>query len=288
MQKQVDDYELYLLKQEGKSSKTILAYKSDINQFLDFCKIRKKKITEKGIDKSYVYYISEVLKNSAATRNRKISSIRSFFNYLIFVELVSNNPFEHTPTLKLQRKLPKYLEEEEIVELNEQEKDELTKLIIYFLYTTGLRISELIMLNINDIKFNSGQLLINGKGNKQRTVYIDDKTKADLVNYIAERINTNGPVFLNQKGNRLNMYDIYKIFKKAQVNYVGKKITPHTLRHSFATNLLKNGADIINVQKLLGHSSIDTTQIYTHLDHNELKEVSEKFHPRGFRNNKKK
>jgi site-specific recombinase XerD len=287
MKKYLDDYQAYLLKQEGKSEKTVIAYKSNINEFLDFCKYRNKQYDEKGIDKAYIYFISEVLNNSAATKNRKISAIRSFFNYLKFIDVISQNPFEHTQSIKLQRKLPDYLEENELIELNEQEEDSLTKLIVYFLYSTGLRISELLALNIKDISFNSGKFTVKGKGSKERIVYIDELTKNELQSYVNQRSDDNLALFVNQKNNRLTINDIQKIFKKAKINQAGKKITPHKLRHSFATNILKNGADIINVQKLLGHSSIDTTQIYTHLDHDELKEVSEKFHPRGQRNKNK-
>lgn len=289
------DYELYLKIEKGFSKNTVDSYVRDIYKltvYLEECndKISPIHISKKELQQ-FIYEISKEIK--ARSQARLISALKSFFNFLVFEDYRKDNPTDLLEAPKIGRKLPDTLSESEVDDLIKavdltHPQGERNKTILETLYGCGLRVSELIHLQISDLFFDEGFIRVLGKGNKQRFVPINFQNTKRINLYINEiRVHQNpqkgfeDTLFLNRRGKGLTRVMIFTIIKQLTEKLGwNKKISPHTLRHSFATHLLQNGADLRAIQQMLGHESITTTEVYMHLDKQFLKEVIHQFHPR--------
>jgi integrase/recombinase XerD len=239
----------------------------------------------------FIYESSKVL--NSRSQSRLISGLRSFFGYLIFEDYRKTNPMDHIESPKIGRKLPDTLSIEDIdnliaaIDLSKPE-GERNRAILETLYSCGLRVSELTNLKISDLFFEEGFIKVTGKGDKQRFVPIGLNTQK-YINIYRNEVRSHilivpefkDTLFLNRRGKQLTRAMIFTIIKQlAEKNGLHKTISPHTFRHSFATHLLENGADLRSIQLMLGHESITTTEIYMHVDRTHLKDVLNKFHPR--------
>ena len=293
--KYIKDYQSYLRIERGLSKNTIENYGFDIERlclFLDTNQIDVSpiKISDETVQQ-FIYSVSKEV--NPRSQARIISGLKSFFNYLVFEDYRTDNPLELIETPKTGRKLPDTLTVQEIDSLiaaidlstNEGERN---RAMLETLYGCGLRVSELVSLKISDLFFEEGFIKIHGKGNKERFVPVGKLTQKYMEIYQKEvRVNLTikkgyeDTLFLNRRGNQLTRAMIFTIIKDLAVKVnLNKNISPHTLRHSFATHLLENGADLRSIQLMLGHESITTTEIYVHLDRSFLKEVMHSFHPR--------
>ena len=281
--------------ERGLSKNTIDNYTFDIERLCLFLNentitVSPIKINEETIQ-LFVYSVSKEV--NPRSQARIISGLKSFFSYLIFEDYRSDNPMELIETPKTGRKLPDTLSVEEIdalisaIDLSSNE-GERNRAMLETLYGCGLRVSELVSLKISDLFFEEGFIKITGKGNKQRFVPIGNLTQKYIQIYrdfnrthLNIKKGQEDTLFLNRRGNQLSRAMIFTIIKDLaiQIN-LNKNISPHTLRHSFATHLLENGADLRSIQLMLGHESITTTEIYVHLDRRFLTEVINNFHPR--------
>ena len=291
----IKNFQSYLRIERGLSKNTIENYSYDIERLVLFLKEHKidvspLEITEESLQQ-FVYTISKEV--NARSQSRIISGLKSFFSYLIFEDLRSNNPLELIDSPKTGRKLPDTLSVQEIDTLIEaidlsSNEGERNRAMLETLYGCGLRVSELITLKISDLFFEEGFIKITGKGNKQRFVPISEITQKYIHIYresIRMHLNVQkgfeDTLFLNRRGRQLTRAMIFTIIKNLAVKINFKKtISPHTFRHSFATHLLENGADLRSIQLMLGHESITTTEIYVHLDRKFLREVLHNYHPR--------
>ena len=277
------------------TSHTIDNYERDVNALVSFIENNNIEATPLNIEKKSVeeFLYQEAKKKTATTQARRLSGLKSFFNYLIFESYRENNPADLFEAPKLGRKLPEVLTVKEIEQLLEQidlshPQGHRNRAIIETLYGSGLRVSELVELTLSNVFFKENIIRVFGKGGKHRLVPMGAYAKKYLEIYIDEiralqKIDSKSEdvVFLNRNGKKLTRMMIFTIIKallpKANIK---KNISPHTFRHSFATHLLENGADLRTIQSLLGHESITTTEIYTHLDTKHLKKTLERYHPR--------
>tara|TARA_R110001632_G_scaffold28927_1_gene76973 strand:- start:1884 stop:2783 length:900 start_codon:yes stop_codon:yes gene_type:complete len=289
------DYQLYLKIERGLSQNTLESYARDIKKltlFLDTNEISISPIKIKeDLIQQFIYEIAK--KVNPRSQARIISGLRSFFDYLIFENYRESNPTDLIEAPKIGRKLPDTLSEDEINELISaidlsKTQGERNRTILETMYSCGLRVSEVITLRISDLFFDEGFIRVVGKGNKERFVPIHYRAQKYILSYnkdIRSHLKIEkkfeDTLFLNRRGKGLSRQMIFMILKDLaiQIN-LNKKISPHTLRHSFATHLLKNGADLRAIQQMLGHESITTTEVYVHLDNSFLKSVVEKYHPR--------
>ena len=290
-----EDFKNYLKLERGLSINSIKSYEYDLNLFRNY--IKSNHILETPINcksdtlKDYLY--NNLSKKKSRSQARSISALKSYFNYLIFEGHIQKSPISDIESPKLDKKLPEVLTETEISKLIQScdlndNFGQRNRTIIEVLYGTGIRVSELIDLKLSNIFFEENIMKITGKGNKERFVPLGNIASNEMKEYLKIRnkniIDTkfSDILFLNRYGRGLTRSMIFKIisdsYKKVGLN---KKISPHTLRHSFATHLLKNGADLRTIQLILGHESITTTEIYTHLDTYHLEEVLKKYHPRS-------
>ena len=289
------DYQLYLKIERGLSKNSVDSYSLDIKKLIDF--LEKNNITVSPISISseiiqqFIYEIAKVV--NERTQSRIISGLRSFFSFLIFEDYRETNPLDLIESPKIGRKLPDTLSEIEIdnligaIDLSKPE-GERNRAMIETLYSCGLRVTEMIQLQISDLFFEEGFIRVIGKGNKQRFVPINSfmikliETYKDLIRTsIKVQKGFEDTLFLNRRGKQLSRNMVFMILKDLTAKAgIRKTVSPHTLRHSFATHLLENGADLRAIQQMLGHESITTTEIYMHLDKSHLKQVVEKFHPR--------
>lgn len=290
------DYEFHLRIERGLSENTVKNYSTDIVALADF--ISSNKIEEQPKDCSketlqqFIYQQSKSISNNSQAR--KISAIKSFFNFLIFEKLRPHSPADLIEGPKLGRKLPVTLNLREIekillgIELSHPNGHR-NRAIIETLYGSGLRVSELVNLTLSNVFFNEDLIRVTGKGDKQRLVPLGSYSKKFIQIYRKEirslkkiKKEDNDVLFLNRNGRKMTRAMIFTIVKNSALKVgIKKKISPHTFRHSFATHLLENGADLRIIQVLMGHESITTTEIYTHLDNKHLKKVMEDFHPRN-------
>jgi integrase/recombinase XerD len=294
-QNAIRDYQLYLKIERGLAKNTIESYSRDLEKLTLFLTENEIDFTPISIDavtvKEFNYAIAK--KINPRSQARIISGLRSFFDYLVFEDYRETNPTDLIEAPKIGRKLPDTLSEYEINELISavdlsHPQGERNRTILETLYSCGLRVSELITLKISDLFFEEGFIKVTGKGNKERYVPIHYNAQKYITIYITEIRSHLKPaksfedtLFLNRRGKGLTRQMIFTILKELAVKInLNKKISPHTLRHSFATHLLKNGADLRAIQLMLGHESITTTEVYLHLDSSDLKEVVEKYHPR--------
>ncbi|PHS64117.1 MAG: tyrosine recombinase XerD [Flavobacterium sp.] len=291
----ITHYQNYLRLERGLSDNTIYNYSFDINKLCYWLTENTIEISPLKIEKEtlqqFNYHIAKEV--NARSQSRIISGLKGFFNYLVFEEYRKTNPLDLIESPKIGRKLPDTLSIEEIDELIttidlSTPQGERNRAIIETLYGCGLRVSELINLKISDLFFKEGFIKVTGKGNKQRFVpigsltikYIDTYRK-QIRNHQTIKPLAQDTLFINRRGNGLTRAMIFHIIKElTEKSGINKKISPHTFRHSFATHLLENGADLRAIQQMLGHESITTTEIYTHVDKSYLSEVMNTFHPR--------
>ncbi|MGC8977476.1 MAG: tyrosine recombinase XerC, partial [Candidatus Ratteibacteria bacterium] len=280
----------YLENQKNYSKNTTKSYKNDLIQFINFLKEEKIFDFEKVEYDDFVKFIGKLKVSNFKEKTiaRKVASIKSFYKFLISRKYIKKNPSLLIQSPKIPEKLPNFLTYKEILKILEiPYKDKWLylrdKAIIELLYSTGIRVGELANLKINDINFVDELIKVKGKGKKERMVPVGKIALNCLIEYIEKRPNKKEEfVFLNKYGGRLTERSIERIIKKySLIQGINKKVTPHTFRHTFATHLLDRGADLRFVQELLGHERITTTQIYTHLTIEKLKELYEKFHPRN-------
>ncbi|MDP8012161.1 MAG: site-specific tyrosine recombinase/integron integrase [Thermoplasmata archaeon] len=260
---------------EKKSINTVKEYTNLIKQFLEFLKKDPREVTMEDIDK-YKEYLAIEKNYSKQSIYITMKALQSFFKYLKIKDLYK------LQAPKRSRKLPSYLNEKEMANiLNAAKENERNYIILLTLAYSGLRVSELSSLKIEDIDFYDNFIHVrSGKGDKDRLVAIDENVLKIIKNYLNKEKRSEGYLFISQKGTKITSTHIERIVKYyAQKAGIKKKVTPHTIRHTFATILLKNGADIRFIQQILGHSTIATTQIYTHVDEDALKEVYEKTKP---------
>jgi len=289
----IDQFLNYMRVERGVSENTIEAYGRDLRGLADF--VEKEGASCKKIDinilTNYITYLSERLSRRSLARN--ISAIRTFFKFLVLEGVIQENPARFLEVPKVSKTLPGILNEHEIELLLNQPSASTPigirdKAMIELLYATGVRVSELVHLKISDVDLNVGYIKVKGKGAKERFVPIGEKAVSVLKEYIEkarskfDKKRGSPYLFLNNRGKPFSRQGFWKMLKSyAKKAGIKKRITPHIIRHSFATHLIKNGADLRSVQMMLGHSDISTTQIYTHVDRSYLKEVYNRCHPRA-------
>lgn len=291
----IKEYLTFLNIERGLSANTIDSYHRDLKKLTSYLEENEIVISPIRIDdvriQEFIYKIAKEI--SPRSQARVISGLRSFFDYLVFEDYRKTNPTDLLEIPKIGRKLPDTLSEKEIDQLVRaidlsHPQGERNRTIIETMYSCGLRVTELVSLKLSDLFFGEGFIRVLGKGNKQRFVPIH-KTAQKYLTYYINNIRSHiepkkgfeDTVFLNRRGSALSRQMIFMILKDIAISIgLKKKISPHTLRHSFATHLLKNGADLRAIQQMLGHESITTTEVYVHLDKTYLKEVVETFHPR--------
>ena len=293
--KAIADYRMYLKIERGLSESSIESYTLDVLGFEKF--LIDENITKNPIDcdlssvQTFIYETAKLL--SPNTQARRLSGLRSFFDYMIFESYRVSNPTDLIEAPKLGRKLPDVLDLNEVDLLLEQidlghPQGFRNRAMLEMLYGSGIRVSELVNLSLSNLFFQENLIRVTGKGNKQRLVPMGKFTKKFILFYINNsRTQQNidsvyqDIVFLNRNGKILTRQMIFTIIKQLALKAnIKKKIGPHTFRHSFATHLLENGADIRTIQILMGHENITTTEVYTHLDTQHLRSVIERFHPR--------
>ncbi|HOK56210.1 MAG TPA: tyrosine recombinase XerC [bacterium] len=291
MKEELNKFIDYLENQKNYSKHTVKGYKKDISQFIEFLKEKKISDFEKVEYEDFISFIGK-LKNSKLkekTIGRKVASLKSFYKFLVMRKYIRKNPAILIQSPKIPEKLPNFLTYNEISRILEIPFDKKNwqtlrdKAILEILYSTGIRVGELVNLKLEDINFVDEVIKVKGKGKKERIVPIGKPALNSLIEYIEKRPNKKEKfLFLNKYGKKLTERTIERLVKKySLISGINKNVTPHTIRHTFATHLLDRGADLRTVQELLGHERITTTQIYTHLTIEKLKELYEKFHPRG-------
>lgn len=295
MQQQLEQFLAYLAVERGLSGNTTAAYRTDLEQFVHF-------INERGINAwntvsrddlvSFLIYLKEK-RYATSTVARRTAAMKSFFDYLVSEGHVGSNPTEHLDSPKVDRFLPKAVTVNQIDELLELPlttggpEGLRDKAMLELLYATGMRVSELVALNVHDVDMTAQHIRCIGKGNKERLLPIAGTSVTALEEYLdmaRGQIGRNGDdqaLFLNHRGKRLTRQGFWLILKGYAEQLGLHDLTPHTLRHSFATHMLNNGADLRSVQELLGHASISTTQIYTQVSTDRLHKVYDKAHPRA-------
>lgn len=291
----IKDYQNYLKIERGLSPNTISNYSMDIQKLVGY--LEEQGIVENAIEidkdtiQQFIYEIAKVV--TPRTQARIISGLKGFFIYLVFEDYREDNPMDLIDTPKIGRKLPDTLSEDEINELIaaidlSKPEGERNRAILETLYGCGLRVSELINLRLSDLYFDEDYIKVTGKGNKQRFVPIS-QVNQKYIDIYRNEIRVHLPikkehedfVFLNRRGKQLTRAMIFTIIKRlAETIGLKKNISPHTFRHSFATHLLENGADLRAIQQMLGHESITTTEVYMHVDRTQLNKVLKEFHPR--------
>ena len=294
-QNAIKEFQMYLKIERGLSKNTIDSYTKDLEKLCLFLKENNMSISPIAIDAIIVkQFIYEVAKNlTPRSQARIIAGLRSFFDYLVFEEYRNTNPTDLLETPKIGTKLPDTLSQDEIdalinaIDLSHPQ-GERNRTIFETIYSCGLRVSEAITLKNSDLFFEEGFIRVLGKGNKERYVPIHENTQSYITMYqtairshILPQKGFEDTLFLNRRGKGLSRQMIFMILKDLAFKIdLKKKISPHTLRHSFATHLLQNGADLRAIQQMLGHESITTTEVYVHVDKSYLKQIVETFHPR--------
>jgi len=295
MKEFIDSFFTHLVVEKGLSKNTIESYRRDIKNFNNF--LLNKKIDSPNDIKynNILEFISSLTDKGykSASVARTIVSIKQFFKYLQIEEIIKDNPISIVKTPKVKKSLPVVLSEKDVdtlLNLPEDGTPGRTRdlAMLELLYATGIRVSELINLELNDLNFEMGFIIVQGKGSKERIVPIGEKSKQKIMDYLSNsrdfmiKNKISSYLFITKRGTKMTRQGFWKLIKRNALNCgIKTNITPHTLRHSFATHLLKRGADLRSIQFMLGHSDISSTQIYTHLDKEGLKEVFKKFHPRS-------
>ncbi len=294
---EIEDFKGYLKVEKGLSDNSIHAYVTDLTKLVQFLKDKGYDVGPETVTLSHLKEMMEWVTErgiSPRTQARIISGIKSFYKFLLIEEKIDRDPTALLESPKIGRKLPEILSVEEIDAIinaidTKKPEGQRNKAILETLYSCGLRVSELIDLKISNLFFESGFIKIEGKGNKERLVPISTKAIKEINLYLSEyrrnlKIHPDSEdiLFLNRRGKKLSRVMIFTIIKNL-VSILGleKNVSPHTFRHSFATHLIDGGANLRAVQEMLGHESIITTEIYTHLDKEYLKNTMIQFHPRS-------
>lgn len=293
LSKDISTFLKYLSNEKRYPNNTIISYSNDLKRYNDF--IRSKKINYLTINKEEIRFFLKYLDEKKLSKNsisRTLSSLRNFYAFLILEGKVQNNQFKLIKNPKKEKKLPNFLQPNETMQIletlaSETPLEKRNRLIIELLYATGIRVSELANISLNDININDYEIKVKGKGSKDRIVYFGEYAKKYLDDYITnsrsvlKSSKTTDKLLLNKDGGNLTVRSIENIVNKVVDEVALKhKISPHVLRHTFATDMLNNGADLKSVQELLGHSSLSTTQIYTHITNERLRNVYLKSFPR--------
>ncbi len=289
--KEIERFVRYLIAEMNYSENTAKAYSVDMYEFATFVKDTKNielAKCDKNIIRDYLAYLyNKKLKKSSIIR--KLAVLKSFYKYLVITDVITSNPTVSMATPKKDKRIPVFLTEQEILLLFDiPDIDMRDKAILELLYSSGLRIAELVSINVKDVDFIAGYVKVFGKGAKERLTPVGDRCLSAIRKYMTEEkakgfsFMPNSPLFLNKYGKRITQRGARKAlhgwFVKASLR---KKISPHTLRHTFATHLLDRGCDIRSVQQMLGHKNLSTTQIYTHVTLETLRKVYDSAHPRS-------
>jgi integrase/recombinase XerC len=302
----------YLSVEKNASPHTCRCYQKDLEGFEDFLKRSGMYLASSGkvelgkVDRiairKYLSFLHRRIKKSSIAR--KVSSLRSFFKYLVREQMIPSNPAKSVSTPKVEKTLPTTLTVDEVFRLMEsprhlsdkssvgtKEKDLRDRAILELLYSSGLRVSELVGMNPNRLDLDLGIVRVMGKGRKERIVPVGEKAREALKAYMEERgiVEGEAALFSNSRGGRLTARSVGRLIKKySRHSGIFQKVSPHSLRHTFATHLLDAGADIREIQEMLGHSSLSTTQRYTHISMGKLMEVYDRAHPRSIKNASRK
>lgn len=291
MEKTIEGFLKYLEFEKNASPMTIKSYGEDLHSFLNFLKVEEPEIKNfSDIDSFSIFsYLSFLSRKGVGKRSmqRHLSTFRSFFKYLLKQGEIKNNPASSVPMPKFTRPLPRVLQKEEITKILEEKEEgwlgKRNKAIFELLYATGIRVSELSSTRLEDIDLTQRMLRVKGKGGKERIVPFGKKAQEAIKEYLKEiPFERFENLFLNKNGTKLSVRSIHKIVIKYAIKILNcRDISPHSFRHTFATHLLEKGADLRFIQELLGHSSLSTTQIYTHIEIQKLIEVYKKTHPKA-------
>jgi integrase/recombinase XerD len=297
MEDQLKDFMHFLIVEKGLAKNTIVSYERDLKSYLHYLKNVESILSLNDVQRIHIVHFLGFLKEqgkSSKTLARHIASVRAFHQFLLRDKATDQDPSVLIETPRLEKSLPKVLSLQEVEVLLEtpKQKDHYgirDKAMLELLYATGIRVSELISLDIENVHLTMGFVRCIGKGNKERIIPIGRTASDSIKLYLdtgrpqfVSKKHREQALFLNHQGNRLTRQGFWKILKKLTKEAgIEKELTPHTLRHSFATHLLENGADLRAVQEMLGHADISTTQIYTHVTKTRLKDVYSKFHPRA-------
>lgn len=291
-EKKIEDFESYLLLEKKYSKNTIASYQNDLSKFKEYFIKEKKSL--KSLDnndlKAYVQSINKSM--SAKSVSRNISTLKSFYKFLMIEKYVNKSPLTNVVNPKVKKELPKVLSEEEVIKLLDFQINDnygyRNKAMLELMYSSGLRVSELINLKMTDVDLELEVVRIFGKGSKERIIPLGAYASLALKDYITYyrgsllKKKNSDYLFLSSRGDKMTRQAFFKILKKiAKEQGIKTEFSPHTLRHSFATHLLKHGADLRSIQELLGHSDVSSTQIYTHISNEKLKENYKEAHPHG-------
>jgi integrase/recombinase XerC len=302
MENHIKDFQIYLKVQRNVSEHTLKAYIADVEEFNSFLQrndIKKKSDAIIDVEPETIRtYLSHLYREKVkkVTVNRKVSSLRSFYKYLLRTGKIKNNPAEMVQTPKIEKYMPTFLSVDETFQLLDAQSDNSVSglrdhAMLELFYSSGLRLSELAGLNVTDFDFSQALVKLRGKGKKERIVPVGKQALQAIDEYIKKTAEVRkknddnvfkNPLFLNIRGERITARSIARIVDATTVKSgIGRKISPHSLRHSFATHLLNAGADLRSIQELLGHESLSTTQKYTAVNINRMMEVYDKAHPRA-------
>ena len=301
MRQDIDSFLNYLTVEKGFSKNTVDAYRNDLHQLQEFAEeeIAKRSIMPSWADfrrQDMLSYLLNLKERGyvVTTIARKIAATKSFFNFLLAEGRIKDRPTENVTSPKVGKSLPDAISISQVRQLLAQPAERSTpeakrdRAMLELLYASGMRVSELVSLNLNNVDIEGCYVRCFGKGNKERMIPIHPRAAKTVDEYVKEarpqmvRSDGERALFLNQRGDRLTRQGLWQILKAyAKSAGLGKKVTPHTLRHSFATHMLSGGADLRSVQELLGHANISTTQIYTHLTSEHIRNTYDKAHPRA-------
>jgi len=292
LHQQIQQFSVYLQTERDVSPHTLAAYRSDLAQMLAFA-VREKGDTVSAQDIDHLllrrYLAGLSINTKKSSIGRKLAAIRSFYRFLVRRGAISKNPAELVATPKKEQRLPFHLDIDQATALMETPDDQQKyalrdRAILELLYSSGLRVSELTGLNIGELDFAAGMVRVTGKGGKERIVPVGSRALEALLKYLDQRNGdmARGALFLNTRGGRINRRSVARIVDAHVARIAAfKQISPHTLRHTFATHMLEGGADLRAIQELLGHASLSTTQKYTHVSIDRLMEVYDKAHPKA-------
>ena len=295
MNKLIDQFLDYLTVERGLSPNTIMGYRQDLTKFMEYLasrNINKMESVTRGNISKYLYFLKD--KNlSASSISRNVAAIKVFFRFLMSERILKENVSQALESPRLMRSLPNVMDISEVSKMLEAPREKgllglRDKAALELMYATGMRVSEVSGLITEGLNLDVGFIRCVGKGGKERIIPVGRKAKAVIGRYLEKSrpklCGSSGDrhLFLSRLGKKISRQSLWKMLKKyAQAVGIKRKITPHTLRHSFATHLLEKGADLRSVQEMLGHADISTTQIYTHINKARLKGIHKKFHPRG-------
>ncbi len=300
MQDQINQFLDYLEVEKGYSNNTLAAYQNDLNQFLVFLQVEpqdQRPMSWDNVTRDHIVsYILEMKEReyASSTVARKVAAVKSFFKFLESAGQIKNNPAKDMETPRAEKHLPATISAEDVDRLlaapaGDAPASQRDRAMLELLYATGLRVSELVALDVSDVNLDEGTVRCMGKGKKERVLPVYDRAREALATYVTQgrlkllgKHNNEDALFLNRRGTRLTRQGLWLIIKR-YVEEVGIEgnVTPHTLRHSFATHMLRGGADLRAVQQMLGHANISTTQIYTQVTPDHMREVYDETHPRA-------